>query len=76
MQYDSSILAVTGLWHTPFLGYMQGLRGTKQRFLSFSNRMMLETIKFSRSSGGVVVKLVAYGDRGPGFDSWSRRYNF
>ena len=28
------------------------------------------------SSGGVVVKLLACGARGPGFDSRSRRYNF
>ena len=29
-----------------------------------------------RSSCGVVVKLLACGVRGPGFDSWSRHYNF
>ena len=28
-----------------------------------------------RTSGGVVVKLLAGGARGPGFDSRSRRYN-
>ena len=28
------------------------------------------------SSGGVVVKLLACGARGPGFDSWSHRYDF
>ena len=30
----------------------------------------------SRSRGGVVVKLLACGARGPGFDSLSRRYDF
>ena len=29
-----------------------------------------------RSSGGVVVKLLDCGARGPRLDSWSRRYDF
>ena len=32
--------------------------------------------QLGRGSGGVVVKLFAYGARGPGFDSRSRRYDF
>ena len=31
---------------------------------------------YLRNSGGVVVKLVACGARGPGFDFRPRRYNF
>ena len=33
-------------------------------------------INVRRSSGGVVVKLLACGARGPGFNSRSRRYDF
>ena len=41
----------------------------KQRFVRIPN-------KKNRSSGGVVVKLLACGARGQGFDSRSRRYDF
>ena len=41
-----------------------------------AGKILEYVLKFKGSSGGVVVKLLACGVRGPGFDSRSRRYGF
>ena len=45
------------------------------RVLNMWNAGALLSLRVFMSSGGVVVKLLAYGARGPGFDSRSRRYD-
>ena len=55
-------------------GSKNSMSSTKLCFWALRKRKMATSA--SRSSGGVVVKLLACGARGLGFDSRSRRYDF
>ena len=51
------------------------LHPSKNHYCYSMNNKSLK-ISLTRISVGVVVKLLARGARGPGFDSWSSRYGF